>query len=97
MSNYLVEDEKQTDLLQMKKSVKAELKAERKMERDDLKREIEQEKMSRAFKNKNAYETSSCWSWLLFTWTAPILDYSKKNQLKIEELGSIRKGMDVKH
>jgi len=68
----------------MKKDVKKELKAERKQERDDLRKEIQQENMSAVFKDKNAYEMASCWSWLLFSWCAPIRDYSKKNQLKME-------------
>ena len=95
MSSYLVEDDSKTDLLKMKKDVKAKLKAERKRERDELRKEIADEKMDEAFKNRNAYETASCWSWLLFSWTSPILDYSKNNQLKIEQPGKVRKGQDV--
>ena len=56
----------------------------------------EQTKMRDAFGGKNAYESASCWSKLFFSWTAPVLDYSKKHQLNIDELGEVRSSHDVK-
>ena len=52
--------------------------------------------MKNAFKNKNAFESASCWSKIFFSWTSPVLEYSKKNQLKIEELGKVRPSHDVR-
>lgn len=58
--------------------------------------DLEHEKMKHAFDKKNAYESASCWSKLFFSWTSPLLKYSKKNQLSIDELGTVRKSHDVK-
>ena len=46
--------------------------------------------------DKNAYEAASCWSKLLFSWASPVLGYSKKYQLDIEDLGTIRESHDVR-
>ena len=56
----------------------------------------EQKKIKDAFQDKNAYESASCWSKLFFSWTSPILTYSKKHQLNIVELGEVRSSHDVK-
>jgi len=59
-------------------------------------KEKARQKVRDTFDGKNAYETASCWSKLFFSWTSPILDYSKKNQLSIDDLGSVRTEHDVK-
>ena len=49
-----------------------------------------------AFHNRNPVEEASWWSRLMFSWTSPVLGYSKKYQLDINELGNIRKKHDVR-
>ena len=56
----------------------------------------EEEKLRMAFHDKNPIVEASWWSRLMFSWTTPVLSYSKNHQLDIKYLGNIRKEHDVK-
>ena len=52
--------------------------------------------MKKSVIDKNVYDAAGCWSWLFFSYVSPVLEYSKKNQLQIDELGKPRPIYDVK-
>lgn len=54
------------------------------------KAEAAKERISNLWKDKNAMEEASLWSKMFFSWTEPILQYAKDNQLDIKDLGSVR-------
>ena len=56
----------------------------------------EKEEMQELYTDKNPVETASWWSRLFFSWTTPVLEYSKKHQLDLNELGKVRPKLDVK-
>ena len=49
-----------------------------------------------AIGNRNPIDEASLFSRFMFSWTSPVLGYAQRNQLDINELGTVRKESDVR-
>ena len=56
----------------------------------------DKDSINQKYKNKNAIDEAGYFSCLFFSWVNPILNHSKKFQMDINELGTVRPEDDVR-
>lgn len=70
-------------------SINADKVALLKDQHKKVKAEADKERIANLWKDKNAIEEASLFSRIFFSWTEPILQYAKNNQLDIKEMGKV--------